>query len=468
MPRAAIVSWRTFGTPSTSSLGPLHSVFMTTGPESAAHVETTDAEAMTDLTKKIGPLLLISVLIGIGGALAASLFLAVESGLQTLIWTDIPAKMGLGETASWYVLAALLVGAIVVLLAQKLPGKTGASPISGFHFDVGPGTIASVALAALGTLAFGLVLGPEAPLIACGTALGGLVMRGRGPQAVQLGMLLGGVAGIGAIFGNPLITAFMILEFAALGPLPAAALLPVLVALGSGYIVEIGLGPWSGLGTHSLALPGLPAFPGLTVVNIVGGLVIGVIASIVALIARELGERVDDASKKRPTPILFAVAIVTALLAIGTHLITGEGYETVLFSGQEAMPTILGITSVGTLLVILVAKFIAYGLALGGGFRGGPIFPAVFLGVTIGTIASLIVPDLTLPGMAAVGIAATTAAMTKLPFTGTMLGVLLISSAGGAVTPLAIIGAVIGFMARTALDRYDAKRGDVAIPVKIA
>jgi len=160
---------------------------MTTGPESAAHVESTDAEAMTDLTKKIGPLLLISVLIGIGGALAASLFLAVESGLQTLIWTDIPAKMGLGETASWYVLAALLVGAIVVLLAQKLPGKTGASPISGFHFDVGPGTIASVALAALGTLAFGLVLGPEAPLIACGTALGGLVMRGRARRRCNSG-----------------------------------------------------------------------------------------------------------------------------------------------------------------------------------------------------------------------------------------------------------------------------------------
>jgi len=269
------------------------------------------------------------------------------------------------------------------------------------------------------------------------------------------------VAAIGAIFGNPLVTAFMILEFAALGPLPAAALLPILVALGSGYIVQIGLGPWSGLGTHSLALPGLPAFTGLTGVELIGGAVVAVVATVVALGARELAERLQSAGRRRPTPLLFAAALVTALLAIGINLATGQSYDAVLFSGQDYLGTLLAITSVSTLLLILVAKMLAYAAALGGGFRGGPIFPAVTLGVTVGVLAALVVPGLSLPGMVVVGIASTTAAMSRLPFTGAMLAVLLASAAGPTVTPLAILGAVVGFIARLGLDRLDQRRADV-------
>ncbi|MFM7551867.1 MAG: chloride channel protein, partial [Actinomycetota bacterium] len=84
----------------------------------------------------------------------------------------------------------------------------------------------SILVAALGTLVFGFALGPEAPLIILGTALGAIVVRRGEDQARQLAMLLGGVAAIGAVFGNPFITAFMVLEFAALGLMPALALVP--------------------------------------------------------------------------------------------------------------------------------------------------------------------------------------------------------------------------------------------------
>jgi len=416
-----------------------------------------------EIGARIGPLLLLSALLGVGGALVASLFIFVEDVLQRAIWTDLPQRLGIStQQAWWYAALVLLAGAGVVLLARRLPGATGASPIGGFHFDTGPGTIASVALAALGTLVFGYVLGPEAPLIACGTALGGWVMRGRDAKAVQLGMLLGGVAAIGAIFGNPLITAFMILEFAAMGAMPAAALMPVLVALGAGYIVQVGLGPWSGLGTHSLAVTGLPAFTGLTGFELIGAVITGVIASIVALIARELGERVDVRAKTRPTATILVAWAVTAIVAIAAVAITGLGFEAVLFSGQEAIPTMLGVTSASAVLVIVIAKMLAYAVALGGGFRGGPIFPAVFLGVCVGVMVALVVPSFTVPGMVVAGIAATVAAMTRLAFTATLLAVLLASTAGAAITPLAIIGAIVGFLARTALDRADAKRTEAA------
>lgn len=424
----------------------------------------TNASAEPEIGPRVGLLLAVAAGLGLAGALVASLFLWVQTQLEHLVWASLPQALGLTSIPWWYVMGAVLVGTAIVLVARRLPGGTGKSPITGFHFDTGPGTIASVLLASIGTLVFGLVLGPEAPLIACGTAIGGLLMRGREPRMVQLGMLLGGAAAIGAIFGNPLVTAFMLLEFSAMGALPAAALVPVLVALGAGYIVQIGLGPWSGLGTHSLSVTGLPAFPGMTAYDIVGALVIGVIASVVALVARVIAQRVDVQAHRRPTGILIAAAVITALLAIAVGAATGLSPEIVLFSGQTSLPTIIGLTSVTSLLAILVAKAIAYAVALGGGFRGGPIFPAVTLGVLVGVIASLLVPQLTIAGMVATGIAATTAAMTKLPFTGTLLAVLLISTAGAEITPLAIIGGVIGFIARTALDRREASTSAASAP----
>lgn len=424
----------------------------------------TNASAEPEIGTRVGLLLAVAAGLGLAGALVASLFLWVQTQLEHLVWASLPQALGLTSIPWWYVMGAVLVGTAIVLVARRLPGGTGKSPITGFHFDTGPGTIASVLLASIGTLVFGLVLGPEAPLIACGTAIGGLLMRGREPRMVQLGMLLGGAAAIGAIFGNPLVTAFMLLEFSAMGALPAAALVPVLVALGAGYIVQIGLGPWSGLGTHSLSVTGLPAFPGMTAYDIVGALVIGVVASVVALVARVIAQRVDVQAHRRPTGILIAAAVITALLAIAVGAATGLSPEIVLFSGQTSLPTIIGLTSVTSLLAILVAKAIAYAVALGGGFRGGPIFPAVTLGVLVGVIASLLVPQLTIAGMVATGIAATTAAMTKLPFTGTLLAVLLISTAGAEITPLAIIGGVIGFIARTALDRREASTSAASAP----
>lgn len=81
---------------------------------------------------------------------------------------------------------------------------------------------------------FGFVPGPEAPLIIIGTTIGALVLRGRPQPVVQLGMLLDGAAAIGLILGNPFVTAFVLLEFAAMGAMPAIALVPAFVALGTG------------------------------------------------------------------------------------------------------------------------------------------------------------------------------------------------------------------------------------------
>ena len=400
----------------------------------------------------------IAAVLGVLGAVGATLLLAVIDTAQAWVWTDLPAAVGLTTVPWWWVVVALLAGAGVVALAWRLPGATGKSPLTGLHFDTLPANAPSFLLAALGSLIFGFVLGPEAPLVILGTTIGALAMRGRPPQIVQLAMLLGGAAAIGAIFGNPFITAFMLLEFAAMGAMPAVVLMPAFVALGAGYIVQVGIGRWAGLGDHVLAVPGMPAYDTLTWYDLVGGVAIAIVAALAAALARELGERVESVAKRRRAVVLVAAALVTAALALGVAAITGVSAELVLFSGQPAMPELIAETSAVTVLLIVVAKTLAYGLALGGGYRGGPIFPATFIGVGAGVLASILVADLSVSAMAAAGIAATATVMLRLPFTSAMLGMLLIGSAGLAVAPLAIIGAVVGFGVRQGLDKADARR----------
>ena len=108
---------------------------------------------------------------------------------------------------------------------------------------------------------------------------------------------------------------------------------------------------------------------------------------------------------------------------------------------------------VGLVIVILLVKLVAYSTAFGGGFRGGPIFPATFLGVGVAVAGSLIFPEVSVSALAAAGIAAGSAAMIKLPATSALLGLLLISGAGAAIAPFAILGAVVGLIVRLIAER---------------
>ena len=94
----------------------------------------------------------------------------------------------------------------------------------------------------------------------------------------------------------------------------------------------------------------------------------------------------------RRSPLLLTVVggLVIAGLAIAYTEITGHPVDDVLFSGQDevgALVTHASGYSVGALLAILAFKGFAYGISLAG-FRGGPIFPAIFLGAAAGLAAS--------------------------------------------------------------------------------
>lgn len=400
-------------------------------------------------------LLVLAGVIGVLGASVAQGFLYGIDELQHLYLHTLPEALGWDGPSGWQITLGLLVSAGLIVVAQKLPGNSGKSPLTGFHFDTPLRSVPGILLAAAATLIFGASLGPEAPLIIVGSSVAAIIMRKSNPTVLQLAMFLGGIAAIGSIFGNPFVTAFMILEFVALGVANKAVLMPAFVALGGGYLVQVGWGSWLGLGLHSLSVPGLPNYEHLEPGDLVVGLAVAVVTALLVGVTRGLGERINATATNHAQATITVAALATAGIAVAAVSWFGVDYEQILYSGQSAMPSLIAETSVATIIAIVVGKLLVYGIALGSGFRGGPIFPATYIGVAFGVLAALLITGVCASPLTAAGIAAASTVMTRLPFTSALLAMLLVGGAGTAIAPFAILGAVAGFVVRQALDMYE-------------
>ena len=80
-------------------------------------------------------------------------------------------------------------------------------------------------------------------------------------QAVAVIGAAGSFAAISTLLGSPLVGAFLLMEAAGLaGPMLGVVLVPGLLAAGVGALIFVGLSNWTGYGTFSLAIPGIPPF----------------------------------------------------------------------------------------------------------------------------------------------------------------------------------------------------------------
>jgi chloride channel protein, CIC family len=397
----------------------------------------------------------VAVVVGLLAGLLAAAFIGVQHGLSHWLWHGLPEMLGESQAPWWLVIALPLIGAGLTAAAIRLPGAGGHGPLDGLSMDIGPREVASVVLAAVAGLSFGAVLGPEAPLIAIGTAAGAVVVRDSASPARQVMMIVGGMAAVGAIFGNPVVTAILLLEMATVaGPKLSSmkVLVPSLVGLAASYSLQVGVGPWVGLGESVLSLPGLPAYPSVPLVDVAWAIPVSLVAAALAVLALRGGTLWRRWGQSRPTGLLLASGAVVGVVAVVVTSVTGVAPTLVVMSGQTAMVDYLGLGSLGVALVVLAGKFVAYAVSLGGGFRGGQIFPAVAMATIVASTISIVSGDAVSAGLIAAAIAAAVAGAMRLPFTAVLLGVVLTISAGGAVAVLAIIGAVVGLVGRLAAD----------------
>jgi H+/Cl- antiporter ClcA len=400
--------------------------------------------------------LVLAALIAVPIAVVAYGFLALVDWLQEALFTDLPSALGFDSPPMWWPIPLLAVsGFLVALCIRTLPGNCGHSPSGGFQ--QGPPTLPielpGIALAALATLAFGAVLGPEAPLIAIGSGLGALairtVKRDSEPTAVALIATAGSFAAISTLIGSPVIAAFLMLEVAGIGgTMLAVALLPGFLAAGIGFLVFVGLDSLTGQGTFSLAIPDLPAFTTPTVAMFVWALVLGLLCPLIGWFVSTIALSVRTlvhANRLLVTPLL---GVAIAVIAIVFDQVTDQGVENVLFSGQAQLPVLVeqsATWSTGALVLVIVCKGLAYALSLSA-FRGGPIFPSLFIGGALGVLAGELPGMSLVPGLA-IGIGAMCATMLKLPFTSVLLAAVLLSSDAYAVMPLAIVAVVVAYVA---------------------
>jgi H+/Cl- antiporter ClcA len=134
-------------------------------------------------------------IIGVIVSLATWCFLEALYQIQRELYTHLPHALGYANgPPKWWPLPILAIGAVIVALAiDRLPGNGGHVPAEGLA--VGgpprPAILPGVILAGMATIGSGLVLGPEAPLIALGGGVAALLIglgrRDTPPQVLMVG-----------------------------------------------------------------------------------------------------------------------------------------------------------------------------------------------------------------------------------------------------------------------------------------
>jgi H+/Cl- antiporter ClcA len=406
-------------------------------------------------------LLVLAAILGVPISAAAYWFLwAIHHGRHWLFET-LPAALGFTTAPAWWSLPVLAVGGLLTGTAVGyLPGRGGHSPADGFRAGAPPtaAELAGVLLAALASLCFGAVVGPEGPLIALGSGLAALAMRVRpgdtSDQAIAMVGAAGAFAAVAFLLGSPLTGAFLMLEAVGLmGPRAKVVLLPGLLCSGIGFLVAVGLNRWTGIGMVSLKLTDVPAFTHPEGASFLWAIAFGAGAAVLGISIRRLALLIRPHIERHPLILTPVAGLTVAALAVIYAQITGQADADVLFSGEESLPILVRNVRTftpGTLLLLIACKSLAYSVSLSS-FRGGPVFPSLFVGATAGVLLSNL-PGLPVTAGLAMGMGAMTAVMLRMPMTAVLLPSLLLGVQGVDAMPLVIVAVVVAFVAATWLD----------------
>jgi H+/Cl- antiporter ClcA len=258
----------------------------------------------------------------------------------------------------------------------------------------------------------------------------------------------GSFAASATLLGSPLTGAFLLMEMAGLGgPMMEIVLVPGLLAAGIGALIFVGLDNLTGFGSFSLLVSPIPHVGAPTGVEFLWALVIGVGAAFLATGVFRLAAWLRTVVEPRRLLLTPVAGLAVGGLAIAFEAGTGRGTSWVLFSGQSALPPLVqhaASWTVGALLLLLVCKALAYSVSLSS-FRGGPIFPSMFIGAA-GGIALSHAGGLPVVTGAALGVGAMTAGALKMPMTAVLLPSLLFASDAADLVPVVIVAVVVSYV----------------------
>ncbi|MFC8732912.1 ion channel protein [Luteimicrobium sp. NPDC057192] len=341
-------------------------------------------------TRTLVRLVVPSLAVGVASALALLGLTTVANGIEQLVWDRLPDAWGVGTTDTWWtVLVLTLTGVLVGVVVRWAPGHAGVDPAT-TELVAAPlplRTLPGLAAALVLGLAGGVSLGPENPIIAINVALAAwFLCRPRLGVPVPVAVSLGMAGTIGAMFATPVAAALVLTEaFAERGDRTGHLfdrLFGPLVAAGAGAVTM------EAFDAPTFAVD-LPPYPGPALGDALSAAVVAVVAALLCLLAVLVFPLVHTGFHRLRSPVLAlgAAGLVLGLLGV-------VGGPLTLFKGLQEMKELAERADTYAwygLLAIGIVKLAALVVAAGAGFRGGRIFPAVFIGVAFGLSASSLV-----------------------------------------------------------------------------
>lgn len=335
------------------------------------------------------PLILPALAVGVGASLIFLGVSAAAEAFQDVLWRNLPDALGVGRySVLWMLVMLTATGVAVGLVVWKVPGHAGPDPATmGLDAPVLPLVVLpGLVLATALMLAGGPSLGPENPIIAVNVGIAFWLGRRLLPRLPGgLWPALAEAATIGALFGTPVAAALVISE--------ALAGRQVKGALWDNVFAPLVAAAAGALTTTLVAHPSfdlhLPAFgrPGWG--DLLAAVVISSAAALFGMCAVRAFPYVHAAFARLRHPML---ALPVGGLVLG--LLAAVGGRLTLFKGLEEVGEIAAHPdgwSAGEFATMTVVKLAALLVAASCGFRGGRIFPAVFVGAALGLCAHALV-----------------------------------------------------------------------------
>ncbi|HUD11056.1 MAG TPA: chloride channel protein [Candidatus Saccharimonadia bacterium] len=337
--------------------------------------------------------LVISVVIGLLAGVVPDLFIRLLQATNKLLWhVLIPNATG----KPWAVVMFAITGGLLMGLCVKHFGVNQ----EGIGFEavvqsmkqdgeLGVKQLKRVVVNSYVGLATGASIGPESALVTLGGYTGDWVGKRLGFAKEQLMVLisiaLGGSMGI-------------LLDSPVVGPIFFAERPPTkdtgtnnLLIFSSMVAASVGFAIYVWLKAPFLKdVQLVPVYPGFRPIDLIWGLIIGIIGAGIGLALKTLILRFKEYFR-----VLDHRPVVRGVIVGLTIGVCGAIFPLVLFDGSAQLSTLVkNVSSYSVLALVLlcVVRLFTTAVALSGGYQGGNIFPTIFICGAAGLAISAMFP----------------------------------------------------------------------------
>lgn len=357
----------------------------------------------------------------------------------------------------WPLILLTGAGGVIGLVIKFLGQRGGLGVAQQEYAKTGrlkPRDLPSILLQGFISLWSGAAVGPEGPLVFLTGGIGTFISDRLKLQNDDVQVLVySSIAGaFGGFFGSPVVGAVGAIEYMFIKELNLYRhLIPGLLAAAVGWAVYYAL-----LQTSYLGIYDFPNYDAPRIVDLWWAFLVGIIAGLVGIMFKLIFGILHLAfSRLKKRPVLLAIIGGVVIGLIGSFL------PLTLYSGQDQLLQIIhnpAAYGIGLLLLLVLVKSLLTSTSFATGFEGGPIFPSLFIGGTLGLALSKILPFIPEGVGVTAGMAGVASAIFPMPLT----MILLLGFMGGQtdLLPIIVIGAVIGFLVSKVLTPLLPKRGE--------